>query len=73
MKTLTARIKGDKIEIFDAISGGIQRTHSLPPGKYTGLAIAGNVVSITIQTPYSGDRIRTINMLTGAIVSDLGM
>jgi|14_taG_2_1085336.scaffolds.fasta_scaffold275971_1 hypothetical protein len=73
MKVLTARIKKDKIEIFDAISGGIYRTHSLPPGNYTNLAIAGDMVSVTIRTPYSGDRIRTINMQTGSIVSDISM
>ena len=73
MKTLTARLRNDKIEIFDAITGGIQRTHSLPPGNYTNLTIAGDKVSVTIRTSYSGDKIRTINMRTGSIVSDISM
>ena len=70
MKTLTARLRNDKIEIFDVATGGIQRTHSLPPGNYTNLTIAGD---ITIRTLYSGDKIRTINMQTGSIVSDISM
>lgn len=71
--SLTARINRDKIEIFDVTSGGIVRSHQLPPGNYTSLAIAGDNVSVTIQTPYSGDKIRTISMKTGAIVSELSM
>ena len=71
--SLTARINRDKIEIFDVTSGGIKRAHQLPTGEYTGLVVSGNNVTVTIRTPYAGDKIRTINMKTGAIVSELSM
>ena len=71
--SLTARIKNNSIEIFDVQSGGIQRVHTLPPGSYTGLVVAGDNVTVTIQSNYGSDKIRTINMKTGAIVSDLSM
>lgn len=71
--SLTARIKNNTVEIFDVQSGGIQRVHSLPPGNYTNLVVVGDNVSITIKTPYGGDKIRTISMKTGAIVSELSM
>jgi hypothetical protein len=71
--SLTARIKNKTIEIFDAQTGGIQRVHALPPGNYSNLIVAGDNVSVTINTSYSGDKIRTINMKTGAIVSELSM
>ena len=70
---LTARLKNNNIEIFDTTSGGIQRVHSLPPGTYSNLIVAGDSVTVTIHTPYSGDKIRTININTGAIISDLSM
>lgn len=70
---LTARIKNTAIEIFDARTGGIQRVHSLPPGSYSNLVVVGDNASITIKTPYGSDKIRTINMKTGAIVSELSM
>ncbi len=73
MDMLTARINRDRIEIFNAMTGGIHRTHNLPPGNYTGLTISGNMVSVTIQTKYSGDKIRTINLQTGNIVSEINM
>jgi len=71
--SLTARIKNNTIEIFDVQSGGIQRVHSLPPGSYTNLVVAGDNVSVTIKTSYGSDKIRTISMATGAIVSELSM
>ena len=71
--SLTARIKNNAIEIFNVQTGGIQRTHSLPPGQYTGLVVAGDNVTVTIKSSYGSDKIRTINMKTGAIVSDLSM
>ena len=71
--SLTARIKNNAIEIFDVKTGGIQRTHSLPPGQYTGLVVAGDNVTVTIKSSYGSDKIRTISMKTGAIVSDLNM
>jgi hypothetical protein len=71
--SLTARIKNNAIEIFDVQSGGIQRTHSLPPGSYTNLVVVGDNVSVTIKTSYGSDKIRTISMKTGAIVSELSM
>lgn len=71
--SLTARIKNSTVEIFDVQSGGIRRTHSLPPGNYTNLVVVGDNVSITIRTPHGGDKIRTINMKTGSIVSELNM
>lgn len=70
---LTARINNDKVEIFDAQTGGIHATHSLPPGDYTGPTISGNIVSVTIKTPYTGDKIRTIDLKTGAMVSEISM
>ena len=70
---LTARIRGENLEIFDAVSGGIQRSHSLPPGTYSGPTISGDNVTVTIKTPYSGDKIRTINLKTGAMVSEISM
>ena len=71
--SLTARLKNNSIEIFDAISGGIQRVHSLPDGTYSNLVVAGDNATVTIHTKYSGDKIRTINLKTGSIVSDLSM
>ena len=73
MTALTARINNSikALEIFDAVGGGILRTHSLPPGTYSNLAISGDVVSVTIATPYTGDKIRTINMKTGALISEI--
>ena len=71
--SLTARIKNNAIEIFDVQSDGIQRTHSLPPGSYTNLVVVGDNVSVTIKTSYGSDKIRTISMKTGAIVSELSM
>lgn len=71
--SLTARIKNTNIEIFDVTSGGIQRTHTLPPGTYSNLIVVGDNVTVTIHTKHSGDKIRTINMKTGAIVSELNM
>lgn len=71
--SLTARIKNNTIEIFDVQSGGIQRTHTLPPGKYSNLIVVGDNVTITIHSQYGGDKLRTINLKTGAIVSELNM
>tara|TARA_R110000803_G_scaffold77325_1_gene142175 strand:- start:324 stop:542 length:219 start_codon:yes stop_codon:yes gene_type:complete len=70
---LTARINRNAIEIFDATTGGIHRTHSLPPGTYSGLVIGSDTVTVTIHTAYSGDKIRTINMQTGGMISDISM
>lgn len=70
---LTARINNDKVEIFDVQTGGIHATHSLPTGEYSGPTISGNLVSVTIKTPYTGDKIRTIDLQTGAMVSELSM
>lgn len=70
---LTARINNDKVEIFDVQTGGIQSSHSLPPGEYSGPTISGNVVSVTIRTPYTGDKIRTIDLKTGAMISEISM
>jgi len=70
---LTARINSDKVEIFDVQTGGIQASHSLPPGEYTGPTISGDVVSVIIKTPYMGDKIRTINIKTGAMISEISM
>lgn len=70
---LTARLNGSRIEIFNASTGSIQRTHELPPGNYSGLIISGNIATVTIQTKYSGDKIRTINLQTGGIVSEINM
>tara|TARA_R110001592_G_scaffold19025_2_gene78560 strand:+ start:756 stop:974 length:219 start_codon:yes stop_codon:yes gene_type:complete len=71
--SLTARIKNNAVEIFDVQTGGIQRTHSLPPGSYSGIVVVGDNVSVTIKTQYGGDKIRTINMKTGGVVSELNM
>jgi hypothetical protein len=70
---LTARINNSTgtIEIFNAVNGGIHRTHTLPPGTYSGLAISGEAVSVSIATR-TDTRIRTINMQTGALISDIG-
>ena len=70
---LTARINNDKVEIFDAQTGGIHASHSLPPGEYSGPTIAGNMVSVIIKTPYAGDKIRTIDLKTGAMISEISM
>lgn len=70
---LTARIKGNTLEIFDATTGGIQRSHSLPPGEYNGPTISGDICSVTIMSKYGGDKIRTINLKTGALVSEISM
>lgn len=71
--SLTARIKNNAVEIFDVQTGGIQRTHTLPPGSYSSVIVVGDNVSVTIKTQYGSDKIRTINMKTGAIVSELSM
>jgi hypothetical protein len=73
MIALTARINNSTkaLEIFNAVGGGILRTHSLPPGTYSNLAISGDVVSVQIATPYAGEKLRTINMKTGALISEI--
>lgn len=70
---LTARLKGDIIQIFDTTTGGIVRNHTLPPGQYSNLTVAGEAVSITILRPYANDIIRTISMKTGAIISEYNL
>ena len=73
MNNLTARLKGSSIEIFDVKTGGIQRVHNLPPASYSNLTVAGENVTITINYDYKSDIVRTINMRTGAIVSEFSV
>ncbi len=68
---LTARIKSNTLEIFDPTTGGIQRTIQLPTGQYSNTIIADENVTVTIKTPIGLDRIRTYNMKTGSMVTDL--
>ncbi len=70
---LTARIKSNTIEVFDAMNGGIQRTMQLPPGEYSNMIISGDVVTVTIKTPIGLDKIRTYNIKNGSLVSDLSI
>ena len=68
---LTVRIKGQTLEVFDTTSGGIRRTLTLPPGQYSNTVLSGDRVTVTITTPYGLDRIRTYNIKTGTLISDL--
>lgn len=70
---LTARLKNNKLEVFDVQSGMIKRSLPLPPGKYSGLVVAGDNATVTITPVYGRDRLRTYNIKTGAIISDLQM
>ena len=70
---LTARLKGETIEIFNVMNGSIVRAHQLPPGKYSNLIVSGDNVTVTITPTYGRDRIRTINLKTGAIASEIQM
>jgi hypothetical protein len=70
---LTARINNDRVEIFDVQTGGIHASHNLPPGEYSGPTISGKVVSVIIKTPYTGDKIRTIDLQTGSMISEISM
>ncbi len=70
---LTARLKGNNIQIFDTSSGSVIRNHALPPGEYSNLTVAGESVTVTILRPYANDIIRTISMKTGAIVSEFNL
>jgi len=67
---LTARIKGQTLEIFNVQTGGIHRSHTLPPGEYSNIIAHGDNVSVTINRKYSTSSIRTINMKTGSVVSE---
>ena len=70
---LVARINGNTLEIFNPSTGGLHKSHSLPPGDYTGPTISGDLATVIIKTQYSGDKIRTINMNTGSIVREISM
>ena len=45
----------------------------LPAGTYSNTIIADENITVTIKTPIGLDRIRTYNMKTGALVSDLSI
>lgn len=69
--TLSARIVGERIEVFDVMSGGIRASHSLPPGRYSNLIVSGDYASITIHRLYSQRVVRTIRMQNGALVREV--
>ena len=69
-KPISVRIVGESLQIVDIVGGGILRTHSLPPGKYSNIVVSGDTVTVTIEYMHSGVKHRSINARTGSIISE---
>lgn len=69
-KPFSARIVGESLHIVDVVSGGIMRTHSLPPGKYGAVMVSGDTVTVAVEYMHAGVKYRTINARTGSIISE---
>ena len=71
---LTARIVGDRMEVYDVSNGAVKKTMQLPGNAiYSGPIISGIVVTVGIQFKTGGNRSRSYNIKTGSLISDVQM
>lgn len=69
LEPFNVRIVGECLQIRNT-NGGVLRTHSLPPGKYSNVIVAGDSITVTIEYKHYGVKYRTIDARTGSIISE---
>ena len=67
------KIKGERLQIYNATNGSILRSISLPTNADYNFVVSGEFVVVSITFKNGSQRSRTYDMKTGALKSDLAI